>query len=50
MSDRVTVRFDGSLAYVTLSRADKLNGLDLDMLDGPSTPRAQCADVGTYAR
>ena len=29
MTDRVTTRIDGPIAYVTLTRAEKLNGLDL---------------------
>lgn len=34
MNDRVRVHVDGSLAYVTLTRADKHNGMDTDMLKG----------------
>ena len=33
MSDRVRVEVVQSVAYVTLNRPEKLNGLDLDMLD-----------------
>lgn len=33
MSDRVQVEIVRSVAYVSLNRPDKLNGLDLDMLD-----------------
>lgn len=32
MSDRVRIQVDGPLAYVTLTRPDKHNGMDLDML------------------
>lgn len=32
MSDRVSVEIDGPLAHVTMTREDRLNGLDLDML------------------
>lgn len=32
MTDRVTTTIDGTVAYVTMTRADKLNGLDLDMM------------------
>lgn len=34
MNDRVRIHVDGTLAYVTLTRADKHNGMDLDMLKG----------------
>lgn len=34
MNDRVRLHVDGSLAYVTLARPDKHNGMDLDMLKG----------------
>ncbi len=33
MTDRVTTRIDGPLAHVILNRAEKLNGLDLDMME-----------------
>ena len=32
MSERVTIEVEDTLAYVTLNRADKHNGMDLDML------------------
>ena len=32
MAERVTTSIDGPLAHVTMTRADKLNGLDLDMM------------------
>ena len=31
---RVTLEKKNSIAYVTLSRADKYNGLDFDMMEG----------------
>src|SRR5690606_16133861 len=34
MSDRVSVEIDGPLAHVTMTREDRLNGLDLAMLRG----------------
>ncbi len=34
MNDRVTVQVENQIAYVTLNRADKHNGMDLDMLQG----------------
>lgn len=34
MNDRVTVQVENQVAYVTLNRADKHNGMDLDMLQG----------------
>ncbi|MFD0488005.1 crotonase/enoyl-CoA hydratase family protein [Saccharopolyspora spinosporotrichia] len=32
MPERVSVEIDGPLAHVTMTRADRLNGLDLDMM------------------
>ena len=34
MNDRVRVSLEGALAYVTLNRPDKHNGVDLSILDG----------------
>lgn len=34
MNDRVRIHVDGPIAYVTLTRPDKHNGMDLDMLKG----------------
>lgn len=34
MTERVTTSIDGPIAYVTMNRADKLNGLDLEMMHG----------------
>lgn len=34
MSDHVRIHVDGTLAYVTLTRADKHNGMNLEMLKG----------------
>src|SRR5437016_3194625 len=34
MTERVTIRIDGPIAHVELSRPDKRNGLDLAMMRG----------------